>query len=322
MRKRQRASTIAVMALLASMTAITSASAQQLKFIVGTAAGGAIDAYVRVIAEHMSKTLGKTYIVESRPGNSSNLAAQYVVSAPADGTTIMIGTQALMEINPHVFNHPRWSQSDYLPLIKGVEAPLVLVAHPSVPAKTFKEFLDWAKSRSGFLSYASYSPGTPSHFLGALLNERFDLNLNHVPYRGSAPQTVDLLAGHALFGFTQTQSAVPNVETGKMRALAVTSEKRFPQLPDTPTFAELGYPEFNTGIWFGLLVRKDTPPNLVEPLLKAAVAAHGDPEVRKLLEAQGFLISGETGDSFAKAISAGSERWAKLVRSTGFKAGD
>lgn len=322
MLRRKRAVSIAAMALLASMATATTASAQQLKFIVGTAAGGAVDAYVRVVAEHMAKTLGKTYVVESRPGNSSNLAAQYVVNAPADGTTIMIGTQALMEINPHVFNHPRWSQSDYLPLIKGVEAPLVLAAHPSVPAKTFQEFLDWAKSRSGFLSYASYSPGTPSHFLGALLNERFDLNLNHVPYRGSAPQTVDLLAGHALFGFTQTQSAVPNVETGKMKAFAVTGEKRFPQLPDTPTFAELGYPEFTSSIWFGLLVRKETPPAIVEPLLKAAIAAHADPDVRKLLEGQGFVVSGQTGESFAKAIAVSSDRWAKLVRSTGFKAND
>lgn len=322
MLKRKRASSVVAMALLASMTAATTASAQQLKFIVGTAAGGTVDAYVRVVAEHMAKTLGKTYVVESRPGNSSNLAAQYVVNAPADGTTIMIGTQALMEINPHVFNHPRWSQSDYLPLIKGVEAPLVLAAHPSVPAKTFQEFLDWAKSKSGTLSYASYSPGTPSHFLGALLNERFDLNLNHVPYRGSAPQTVDLLAGHALFGFTQTQSAVPNVETGKMKAFAVTGEKRFPQLPDTPTFAELGYPEFTSSIWFGLLVRKETPPDIVAPLLKAAIAAHADPDVRKLLEGQGFVVSGQTGENFAKAIAVSSDRWAKLVRSTGFKAND
>ncbi|MDH7798799.1 MULTISPECIES: tripartite tricarboxylate transporter substrate binding protein [unclassified Beijerinckia] len=321
MLKHTRIASIAATFALA-LTATTSASAQQLKFIVGTAAGGAIDAYVRVIAEHMAKTLGKTYIVESRTGNSSNLAAQYVVNAPADGTTIMIGTQALMEINPHVFDHPRWAQSDYLPLIKGVEAPLVFVTHPSVPAKSFQEFLDWAKSKSGSLSYASYSPGTPSHFLGAQLNERFNLNLAHVPYRGSAPQTIDILAGHALFGFTQTQSAVPNVETGKMKALAVTGEKRFPQLPDTPTFAELGYPEFNTSIWFGLLIRKDTPPALAEPLLQAAIAAHADPDIRKLLEAQGFVVSGQTTETFAKAIAQGSERWAKLVRSTGFKAGD
>ncbi|MDB5553204.1 MAG: hypothetical protein JWL86_3188 [Rhizobium sp.] len=298
------------------------AQAQQLKFIVGTAPGGSIDAYVRVISDHMSKTLGVTAIVESRVGNSSNMAAQSVVSAPADGNTIMVGTAALAEINPHVFNHPNWSMKDFLPLIKGIEAPLVLVANPSVPATNFAEFLDWARQNSGKLTYASYSPGTPSHFLGALLNEKFGLNLAHVPYRGAAPQVIDLVAGHALFGFTQTQSAIPNVEAGKLKAFGVTSTARFFQLPQTPTFAEMGYPEFDTGIWFGLLIRTTTPPDIADRLLKAAIAAHADPKVRELLVAQGFEVSGQTGEAFRKSIEEGSARWARLVKSTGFKAQD
>jgi len=307
---------------LSLLQAAFPAQAEQLKFIVGTSAGGSIDAYVRVIAEHMSKTLGTTAIVESRVGNSSNMAAQSVVLAPADGNTIMVGTMALAEINPHVFNHPNWSMKDFLPLIKGVEAPLVLVANQSVPANNFAEFLDWARKKSGTLTYASYSPGTPSHFLGALLNEKFDLNLAHVPYRGSAPQVIDLVAGHALFGFTQTQSAIPNIESGKLKAFGVTSTKRFFQLPQTPTFAELGYPEFYTGIWFGLLIRAATPPDVADRLLKAAVAAHADPKVRELLVAQGFEVSGQTGEAFRKSIEEGSARWARLVKSTGFKALD
>jgi tripartite-type tricarboxylate transporter receptor subunit TctC len=310
------------LALVSIAVTAVPVQAQQLKFIVGTAPGGSIDAYVRVISDHMSKTLGMTAIVESHVGNSSNMAAQSVVSAPADGNTIMVGTMALAEINPHVFNHPNWSMKDFLPLIKGVEAPLVLVANPSVPANNFAEFLDWARKNSGKLTYASYSPGTPSHFLGALLNEKFALNLAHVPYRGAAPQVIDLVAGHALFGFTQTQSAIPNVEAGKLKAFGVTSTTRFFQLPQTPTFAELGYPEFYTGIWFGLLIRATTPPDIADRLLKAAIAAHADPKVRELLVAQGFEVSGQTGEAFRKSIEEGSARWAKLVKSTGFKAQD
>ena len=304
------------------MLAVSAAQAGQLTFIVGTSPGGSVDAYVRLIAEHMGKTLGMNAIVESRVGNSSNMAAQFVVNTPADGTTIMVGTMALAEINPHVFNHPNWSMKDFTALIKGVEAPLVFVANQSVPATNFAEFLDWARKKSGTLAYASYSPGTPSHFLGALLNEKFDLNLAHVPYRGSAPQIIDLVAGHALFGFTQTQSAIPNVETGKLTALAVTGTTRFFQFPNTPTFAELGYPEFYTSIWFGLLIRATTPPPIAERLLKAAVAAHADPNVRKLLAVQGFEVSGQTGEAFRKSIEEGSARWGKVIKSTGFKAVD
>ena len=316
---RRLKTALAVLGLALFSTTFTT-QAQQLKFIVGTAPGGSIDAYVRVISDHMGKTLGTTPIVESRVGNSSNMAAQSVVSAPADGNTIMVGTMALAEINPHVFNHPNWSMKDFLPLIKGVEAPLVLVANSSVPAANFAEFLDWARKNSGKLTYASYSPGTPSHFLGALLNEKFALNLAHVPYRGSAPQIIDLVAGHALFGFTQTQAAIPNIESGKLKAFGVTSTTRFFQMPQTPTFAELGYPEFYTGIWFGLLIRATTPPDVADRLLKAAIGAHADPKVRELLVAQGFEVSGQTGEPFRKSIDEGSARWGALVKSTGFKA--
>ena len=287
-----------------------------------SAPGGAIDAYARVVSEHMAQTLGRSIIIENKPGASSNLAAQFVVDQPADGATVMVGTMAVNEINPHIFEHPRWSPKDFLPLIKGVEAPLLFTTHPDVPAKTFDEFLTWARANKGKLTYSSYSPGTPSHFLGALLNEKFALDLGHVPYRGSAPQTVDLLAGHAKFGFTQVQGVLQQAQAGKLRVLGVTTQGRFGQMKDVPSFTELGHPEFTAGIWFGLLVRATTPAPVATRLLEAARAAHADTKVREALVAQGFDVSGQTGEAFAKSIEEGSARWAKLVNATGFKATD
>ena len=177
------------------------AQSTPMRFIVGLAPGGAVDPYARIIADHMAKTLGRTIIVDNRPGAGGNISAQVMTDAPADGTLIWVGTQALTEINPSVYSNLRWSIDDFLPLIKGVQAPLVLVAHPSVPASNFAEFVAWAKANRGKLTYSSYTAGTPSHLLGFLLNEKFDLDLTHVPYRGSGLQVTGLVAGHSLFGF-------------------------------------------------------------------------------------------------------------------------
>jgi len=291
-----------------------------LRLISGAAAGGAIDAYARIIADHMSRTLGRSILFEARPGAAGNIAAQQIAAAPADGSLVWIGTMAMTEINPLVYSKITWSMNDFRPMIKGIEAPLIFVTHPSVPARTLDEFVAWAKPQRGKLSFASYSPGTPSHFLGVQLSNRFDLGLTHVPYRGSAPQTNDLIAGHVPFGFTQMQAALPQMEAGRLRGIATTSEKRFRLTPDTPTFAELGHPDFTTTIWFGMLVKAGTPEPVYQRLLEAAKAAHADEGVQKALAPQGFSISGQTGEDFRAAIAAGSARWEKLVKATGFKA--
>src|SRR5215470_11641585 len=144
-----------------------------IRVIVGTVPGGAIDPYARMIAEHMSRTLGQPIIVENKPGASGTLAAEYVANAPADGTILWLGTQAFTEINPNAFPNARWSIDQFRPIIRGVEAPLVFIVHPSVPADTFGEFITWAKANRGKLSYSSYQAGTPSHFLGFQMNEKF-----------------------------------------------------------------------------------------------------------------------------------------------------
>ncbi len=325
MNRRSFLATATAMAFAGSLGASISAFAQSnpsrpIRMIVPLAPGGATDPYARLISDQMMKTLGRVIIVEHKPGGNGNIGSQFVVNAPADGELILVATQSITEINPSAFRDPKWTLNDFIPLIRGVTAPLVLVTHPSVPAKTLTELVAWIKKNPGKLSYSSFSAGTPSHFFGFQLNQRFDLDLVHVPSRGAGAQVTDLMAGHVLFGFTQMQAALPLIADGKLNAIAVTSAARSRFLPNVPTFAELDHPEFTATIWFGLMVRAGTPPAVLTSLLNAAKAANADPGVKAKLEAQGFDMSGQTGPEFAADIKAQAERWARLVKAAGFKA--
>lgn len=290
--------------------------------VIGTPPGGAIDAYARALAQTLGKLTGGTFLVDYKAGANGNISAEFVQRAPADGHTLWIGTQAMMTINPSAYPSLRWKPSEFKPIAKGVEAPLVLVAHPSVPAKTLPEIIKWATANPGKAAYASYSPGTPSHFLGFQFNERFKLDMQHIPYKGSAPQTTDLLGGQVPLGFTQLQAAIAHIPTGKLNAIAVTSPQRSRFLPQVPTLAELGYKDLNTTIWFGLLAHASTPKATLDAIEAAVQKAQSDPEYRSKLDAQGFDIPAEYGEAFAKTIAGETARWAELVKATGFKAND
>lgn len=292
-----------------------------IKIVVGSVAGGILDPYARIVGDHMSKTLGRTIIIENKPGAGGILSTQYVVDQPADGTMMWVGTQAMTEINPVIYKNLRWTIDDLVPIVKGVEAPLVLAVHPSVPAKNLKEMVAWIKANPGKLGYASFSPGTPSAFLGHQLNTRFGLDLNHIVYKGSGPQTNDMVAGHALLGFMQLGNAMPFIKSGKLNAIAVTSPQRTRFLPDVPTFAELGYDDFTAMVWFGLLVKKGTPEPIVEAFIDAAKKAHADPDVKSKFDIQGMEAVGATGPAKLMAdIKTQMERWRKIADETGFKA--
>jgi tripartite-type tricarboxylate transporter receptor subunit TctC len=305
--------------LVGLATAWAQNSSRPMRVLVPLAPGGAVDPYARLVADHMGKTLRRVVIVEHKPGASGNVGHQFAAREPADGNLILSTTQAMTEINPSAFGDLKWSLDEFIPLIRGVQAPLVLVAHPSVPARTLDALVAFVRNNPGKLSYSSYTAGTPSHFLGFQFNQRFGLDLVHVPAKGSGFQSTDLMAGHVLFGFAQVQSTLQLIKEGKLNAIAVTSATRSRFLPDVPSFAELGQGDFTSAIWFGLMVRAGTPPALVETLLNAAKAAHADPDVRAKLEAQGFDISGETGPDFAADIRAQIVRWSRLVKASGFK---
>src|SRR6516162_2279715 len=182
-----------------------------IRIIIGTAPGGAIDPYARMIGEHMSRNLGRPIIIENKPGASGTLAAEYIVNAPADGTILWLGTQAFTEINPNAFPNAHWSIDQFRPIIRGVEAPLAFVIHPSVPADTFAAFIKWAKENKGKLSYSSYQSGTPSHFLGFQMNEKFDLDAAHAVHRRHTSRHQARAVGHT--------HRTCDVEPSKHRAL-------------------------------------------------------------------------------------------------------
>ena len=290
--------------------------------VVGVPPGGALDPFARALGDQLAKVTGGTFVVENRPGANGNLSAEAVLRAPADGHTLWIGTQSMMAINPFVYAQLRWKPSDFKPILKGVEALLVLVTHPSVPAKTFPELAKWIQDPSNKAAYASFSPGTPSHFLGFQLNERLKTNMAHIPYKGSPPQVTDILGGQVPLGFTQLASAMPHVKEGKLNAIAVTSPERSRHFPQVPTLAELGHKDLGTTIWFGLFVPAAVPPAIVDTIRAAAQKAHADPGYRGRLEALNFDVPNESVAEFERTIAAESARWAAVVKATGFKAAD
>lgn len=297
--------------------------AKPVTLLVGTPPGGAIDAYARALALQLGKSTGGTFLVDYKSGAGGNIAAESVLRAPADGHTLWIGTQAMVTINPSVYPALRWKQSDFTPITMGVEAPLVLVVHPSVPARNLADLVKWAGNPANKASYASFSPGTPSHFLGFQFNEKFNLGMPHVPYKGSAPQINDLLGGQVPLGFTQLQSALPHLASGKLHAIATTGPERWRDLPGVPTLAELGHKELNTTIWFGLMAPSATPRPVLAAIEAAARQAQTDAGYRSTLMGQGFDVpQAKSGEVFARIIAGETERWAQVVRATGFKAND
>lgn len=294
--------------------------AKPITLVVGSAPGSAPDVYSRAIAEPMGKLLGTTVVVDNRAGANANIAAEFVARAPADGHALWVPAQSQMEINPSAYADLRWKPTDFAPILKGVEAPVVLVVHPSIPAKTLGELAAHVKANPGKLSYASFSPGTLSHFLAHQLNEKLGLDLPHIPFKGSGPQVQALLGGHVGVGFTQVSTALAHVQAGKLVALAVSGAKRWRQLPEVPTLAELGHAELTATTWFGLVARAGTPQPVLDRLIEVATRAHADPVIRDRLEQMGFDVSGQSGADFAASLREGEARWAKVVKATGFRA--
>jgi tripartite-type tricarboxylate transporter receptor subunit TctC len=290
--------------------------------VAGVPAGGALDPFARALADQLHKQTGGTFIVDNKPGANGNISAEAVLKAPADGHTLWIGTQSMMAINPSAFAKLRWKASDFTPILKAVEAPLVLVTHASVPAKDFASLSRWIQDPANKAAYASFSPGTPSHFLGFQLNERLKASMVHVPYKGSGPQVTDILGGQVPLGFAQLAAAVPHVKEGKLNAIAVTGPQRSRHLPDVPTLAELGHQDLGTTIWFGVFAPAATPPALVETIRAAAAKAQADAGYRARLETLNFDVPNETPAAFQASIAAETVRWAAVVKATGFSATD
>jgi tripartite-type tricarboxylate transporter receptor subunit TctC len=292
-----------------------------IHMIVPFSAGGPSDVLARAIGQKLGDNVGQPVIIENRPGAGGNIASDYVAKSPPDGYTLMIATVGTHAINASLYSKlPFDTVRDFAPIALVASATIILVAHPSVPAKTIKELVTLAKSKPNQLSYASPGSGTPQHLAGELLDTVTGIEMVHVPYKGAAPALNDLLGGQVSLGFVSLPAALPHVKAGKLRALGVTAAKRSDVAPDVPTIEEAGVPGYEVENWYGVLAPAGTPKEIVNKLNTEILKLLKTKEVKELLDNQGFEILQSSPEQFAAFEKTELVKWAKLVKLSGAKA--
>ena len=311
----------------AAMAVVTlTASAQQpfphraIRLIVPSLPGGGTDITARLIAPKMSEVLGQQVVVENRAGAASMIGSEAVARAAPDGHTLLMGI-ATLTINPHIQRKmPFDVVKDLTPVSQAVILPNVLITHPSVPAKTVKELIAFARAHPDQLNYASAGVGSNIHLAMALFLNMAKIKIVHVPYKGSGGAMVDLLSGQITTMTTTTLSAMPFVRTGRLRALGVTAAKRSVALPNVPTIAEAALPGYEAVQWYGVLAPAGTPRDVVGKLHAAVVRALQEAPVRERLLVDGAEPVGNTPDEFAAIIRNDLVKWGKVIKDAGITA--
>jgi tripartite-type tricarboxylate transporter receptor subunit TctC len=280
--------------------------------------GGPSDTVARPIAKGLNDALGKPFIVDNRAGAGGNIGSAAVAKAVPDGHTLLITSSAPIVINPHVYKTmPYEPQRDLAPVTNLLRVPLVLVVHASVPANNVKELVAHIQSQSGKFQYASSGNGTPQHMTGELFKTTAKLEMVHVPYKGSAPAINDVLAGHAPMMFDSTVAILPHIKSGRLKAIAVTSAKRSPQLPEVPTFAEAGLPGVESYAWYGLFAPGKTPKELVAKINAETLKVMKGAEYQRVLEETGSEFVGDTPENFGAFVKSEADKWGKVAKATG-----
>jgi tripartite-type tricarboxylate transporter receptor subunit TctC len=282
--------------------------------------GGATDIQARILAEKVAPRLGQQVVVDNRSGANGVIGMELVARAPADGYTLVLTTSGNWAVHPHLYKLPYDTEKDFVPVILVGSTPGVLVVHPSLPAKTVKEFIALAKRKPGELTYGSSGVGGFAHISAELFASMTKTRMTHVPYKGSVQSLVDLIAGHIQASFNVVAPSLPHIQAGRVRALAVTSDKRVPQLPDLPTIAEAGVPGYENSTWSGIGAPAGTPAAVVERLNREFAAAMQAPDVRERFAAVGSIVLGGTAEQFRSYLKTELAKYGKLVREAGIKA--
>ena len=291
-----------------------------IKIIVPFAPGGVTDNSARVIADALGTRLGQPVIVENRPGASGNIGSAQVAQSAPDGYTLVLGFDGTMVINPHVFpKMPFDTLKDFAPVTKLGDAALLLVAHPSVPAKNLAEFLAMAKAKPAPWPYGTSGTGGTPHLAGELLKLRTGIDLEHVPYKGGGQAITDVLGGQIPLVFTAIATAQQHVKAGKLTPLGVPSPKRSAALPDVPTFIESGLPGFEAVSWVGVLAPAGTPKAIIDKLQREITAVLKTDSVRERYAALGIEPVGNTPEEFTAQIRADLARWQAVVKAANIK---
>ncbi len=287
-----------------------------VRWLVGYPPGGSTDICARLIGQYLSEHLHQQFAVDNRPGAGNNLATEMAAHAPPDGYTIFLVNPA-NAINASLYKNLSFNFiNDMAPVAGFIRVPNVMEVNPGVPAKTVKEFIDYAKANPGKVNMASSGVGTSVHLSGALFMMMTGVNMVHVPYRGASPALNDMLAGQVQVMFDNLPSSIGHIQAGRLRALAVTTMTRSPALPDVPTVAET-VPGYEASAWFGMAVPKGTPRPIIDKLNKTVNEALADPGVKAKLAQLGGTLIPATPEDFGKVIAEETDKWAKVVKATG-----
>jgi tripartite-type tricarboxylate transporter receptor subunit TctC len=309
----------AMLALPAAPASADDYPTRPIKVIVPFSPGGAVDGPMRLVAQELGKRLGQPVTVENRPGAGATIGSEVVAKAAPDGYTLLLASQT-NAISGSLYRHLAYDPvEDFEPITLIGREPGVLVVNPSLPVATFQEFVAYAKAQPGKLDFASSGNGSGQHLFAALLFSQLGLSLNHVPYRGSAQATTDLIGGRVAVAIPGTAGMVGHIKAGKLRALAVTGAHRSPQLPDVPTLQELGVKGYEAYVWMGLLAPKGTPSAIVDRLYREVGEVLATQEVKKFMANAGIEVVGSTPVQFGQFFRAERELWGRVVRETGVK---
>ena len=287
--------------------------------VVPSSAGGGTDIVARIITPKLSERLGQQVVVDNRPGAGTMIGGEVAAKSPPDGYTLFMGLSTLA-INPAIYKKvPYDALRDFAPITQTVSAPNILVVHPSLPVKTVKELIAFARARPGQLNFASAGVGTNPHFSMELFLSMAKLKMVHIPYKGSAPAIIDLLAGHVGVMTATMLTGIPHVRSGRLRALGITGAQRSAAVPEIPTVAETGLPGYEAVQWYGLLAPAQTPRDIIAKLHGEMAGILRLPEIRQKFAGDGADAVGSTPEEFGRFIRSETEKWAKVVRDAGIK---
>jgi tripartite-type tricarboxylate transporter receptor subunit TctC len=291
-----------------------------VKIVIGFPAGGPLDAHIRLLIEKLQASLGQTVIVDYKSGAGGTVGAQFVAQAPADGYTVLLANTGTMVINPAIYTKSQYDTlKDFQPVARTAQQPLALIVNKDVAANSLKELITYAKENPGKLNYGSAGNGGISHLVPEMLKSETGIFMVHIPFKGSAPAFTDLIAGHVQFMAESVPQAAIYAKQGKVKALAVTSAKRNPALPNTPTVIETGIANLEVVGFYGILAPKGTPPEVVNKLSQAFKETLENPEIQKKMIDQGADPAYLNADQFTKFLAAEMPRWANAVKQAGAK---
>ena len=312
-------------AVLAACCAVVTAGAcaqsypvKPVRLIVPYPPGGGTDIFARILGSRLAETFGQQVVIEQRPGAGGVIGAEAAAKAAPDGYTLLIGQASNLAINVSLMRKlPYEPLRDFAPITLIAASPSLLIVHPSLPVSTIKDLVALAKLKPGAINYASAGNGSPGHLAAEYLKTVAKIDLVHIPYKGAVPALTDVIAGQASLYFTSPLVAQPYVKAGRLRQIAVTSAQRFPSLPDVPTVAEAGYPQYNLTSWWGLLAPAGVAKDIIARLHAETIKILETAEMKERLAGQGAVVVTNTPEQFAAHIKTEITNWSRIIKESG-----